>query len=71
MDDSLYDTSRYRQHGLHVAVVNKTQILFVPCLQSHLISEAAAICDFPMDAEEIGQNIFFYWADGRTRFASL
>lgn len=62
LDDYLYDTSGFSRHGLSVDLVNKKQILFVPVLQGYMISQAAVICDYPMDAEEIGRLVFQFFA---------
>lgn len=70
-DDSLYDTPGYCRHGLDVALVNKKQILFVPTLQSKMISEAAVIYDYPMDAEEIGRLVFKFFEQMRARNLTL
>ncbi len=43
------------RHSLSVDLINKKQLLFVPVLQTKVISEAATIYDYPMDAEEIGR----------------
>lgn len=71
MDASLYDTPGLCRHGLQVTLVNKKQILFVPVLQSHLISEAAAIYDFPMCAEEIGEIIYHFFEQMKFRCLTL
>ena len=53
-NDSLYDTTGVCRHVLTVDLINKKQILFVPVLQTKVISETATIYDYPMDSEEIG-----------------
>mgnify|MGYP002518880869 CR=1 FL=1 len=71
MDDFLYDTPGLWRHGLQVALVNRRQILFVPVLRSHLISEAAVICDYPMCAEEIGGVIYHFFEQMKLRRLTL
>jgi len=71
LDDRLYDTSGVCRHGLSVDLVNKKQILFVPVLQIKVISEAAVIYDYPMDAEEIGGLIFQFFEQMKLRNLTL
>ena len=67
LDDSVYNITEVCHHGLSVAMVNKKQILFIPVLQIHAISEAAAIYDYPMDAEEIGRLVFGFFEQMKRR----
>lgn len=67
MEDSLYDTPGLCRHGLRVDLVNKKQILFFPALWGNLVSEAATIFDYPMDAEEIGRLVFQYFEQMKLR----
>ena len=66
-NDSLYDTTGVCRHGLSVDLINKKQILFVPVLQTKVISEAATIYDYPMDAEEIGRFVFKFFEQMKMR----
>ena len=66
-NDSLYDTTGVCRHGLGVDLINKKQILFVPVLQTKVISEAATIYDYPMDAEEIGRFVFKFFEQMKLR----
>lgn len=70
-NDSLYDTTEVCRHGMCVALVNKKQILFFPVLQTHKISEAATIYDYPMGAEEIGGLVFKYFEQMKMRNLTL
>ncbi len=70
-DDCLYDTTEVCGHGLSVDLINKKQILFVPVLQIKMISEAAAIYDYPMDAEEIGRLVFKFFEQMKARNLTL
>lgn len=70
-DESLYDTPGFCRHGLSIGLVNKKQILFVPVLQIKCISEAAAIYDYPMDAEEIGRFVFQFFEQMKLRNLTL
>ena len=71
MDNRLYDTPGLRRHGLRVDLVNKKQILFFPVLWCKNISEAAAIFDYPMDAEEIGGLVFQFFEQMKLRCLTL
>lgn len=71
MDACLYDTPGLCRHSLQVVLVNKKQILFVPVLQSHIISEAAVICEFSMDAERIGELADRFFEQMRRRCLTL
>lgn len=70
-DESLYDTPGFCRHGLSIDLVNKKQILFVPVLQIKCISEAAAIYDYPMEAEEIGRFVFRFFEQMKQRNLTL
>ncbi len=70
-DESLYDTPGFCRHGLSIDLVNKKQILFVPVLRIKCISEAAAIYDYPMDAEEIGRIVFRFFEQMKQRNLTL
>lgn len=70
-DESLYDTPGFCRHGLIIDLVNKKQILFVPVLKTKCISEAAAIYDYPMDAEEIGRFVFQFFEQMKLRNLTL
>lgn len=70
-DDSLYDIIGVCRHGLSVALIKKKQILFVPVLQFKNISEAAAIYDYPMGAEEIGRLVFQFFEQMKLRNLTL
>ena len=70
-DDSLYDIGGVCRHGLSVGLINNRQILFVPVLKIKVISEAAAIYDYPMDAEEIGKLVFMFFEQMKLRNLTL
>lgn len=57
MEDRFYDY----QHKLDIALVNRTQLLFVPILGSKIISDAAEIYDWPLVADEIGNRVLLYF----------
>ena len=70
-NDSLYDITGVCRHGLTVDLINKKQILFVPVLQTKVISEAATIYDYPMDVEEIGRIVLKYFEQMKLRNLAL
>ena len=70
-NDSLYDTTGGCRHSLSVDLINKKQILFVPDLQTKVISEAAVIYDYPMGAEEIGRIVFKFFEQMKLRNLTL
>ena len=67
LDDYLYDDC----HGLSVDLVNKRQIMFIPILGCHMISEATVIFDYPMGTEEIGRLIFKFFEQMKQRNLTL
>lgn len=71
MDASLYDTPGFCRHGLQVSLVNKRQFLFVPVLQSRLISEAAVILELPLRAEELSAIVLRFFAQMQQRVLPL
>ena len=71
LDDHLYDTEGLCRHGLHVHLVNKKQILFIPTLQGYMLSEATVMFDYPMDAEKIGIMVFQFFEQMKQRNLTL
>lgn len=41
--------------------------MFIPNLQGYIISEAAVICDYPMETEEIGKLVFQFFEQMKQR----